>query len=112
MHVRHARRLPSRLRISQRRRRPLPPHLFPQQDPSSLLLFWPLRRVRVRFAHAVGHVRVRFMTAGLTRARAQVGPRKSFDCALRELLPEQPWDILLSRNMEEHVDGRYRHPKP
>ena len=38
----------------------------------------------------------------------QVGPGKDFGAALRELLPEQDWDVLLSRNMEQHADGRYR----
>ena len=28
-----------------------------------------------------------------------MGPEKDFKCALRELLPDQPWDVLLSRNM-------------
>jgi hypothetical protein len=37
-----------------------------------------------------------------------VGPGKDFGAALRELLPEQDWDVLLSRNMEQHADGRYR----
>jgi hypothetical protein len=37
-----------------------------------------------------------------------VGPNKSFETALREILPDANWDVLLSRNQAEKEEGFYR----
>jgi hypothetical protein len=37
-----------------------------------------------------------------------VGPNKSFETALREMLPGANWDVLLSRNQAEKEEGFYR----
>ncbi len=37
-----------------------------------------------------------------------VGPNKTFEQALREILPNADWDILLSRTQQEKEEGFYR----
>lgn len=37
-----------------------------------------------------------------------VGPDKTFEAALREMLPDANWDLLLSRSQAEKGEGFYR----
>jgi hypothetical protein len=37
-----------------------------------------------------------------------VGPNKTFDQALRQILPNADWDVLLSRTQQEKEEGFYR----
>jgi len=39
----------------------------------------------------------------------QVGPNKTFEAALKQLVPDQDWAVLLSRTQEELQEGKYRY---
>ncbi|EKX31719.1 hypothetical protein GUITHDRAFT_149116 [Guillardia theta CCMP2712] len=38
----------------------------------------------------------------------KVGPSTSFEAAFASLVPDEKWDVILSRNQVEHQEGKYR----